>query len=615
MREMLKLYKLYNEAYYTGAPIESDSVFDKLKKDIYSHKDFALFKDEISKIDIVGAAVPDTSSLPYKHIIRMFSLDNVFSIEELGVWVDKTAKDAKYLVELKYDGISIDLDYRDGLFYKAITRGDGKIGLDVSDTLRGLVPKRISESGDYNIHAEVIITFKEFEKANVLRLKAKVTPYISPRNAAAGEVMHNTGYAKLTVLPFVMFKDGVRVPHKDFIALRKHPTLKTKTPYHIANGKEEVLNYLEEVYYNKYNTIPVDGLVIKLLDNDLIDKLGYTSKFPRSSIALKFEAQDATTKLVDVIWQVGSTGNVTPVGLIEPVTLDNAVISRVTLNNLNFVLTLGLGYNDKVNIIRSGGVIPKLTGVLKKGNPVIPVVIPSKCPSCSKPTSVNGPILKCSNTDCKGLTIGKLNRFVSRDYANVKGVSRELITKLYSKGVDTLPKLVSIDREILLTIDGLGDKSIDKILSAFKKLRGLPLDRFMSSLGIDGLGKTTSRLIAERIDSIDDLCSLDLVSINGIGYLTGSSILINYIARRKEINELEKILNPKPLSITEDKPSVCFTGTFKMSRGDLKALYEEKGYMTTDRVNKDLNLLVCGKDASSKLEKAKKLDINITYLF
>ena len=592
----IELYLEYSDGYYNNNTIVSDSTFDALKRKIESKRDE--YPTLVGRIDVVGS----TSELhSLKHTVRMYSLDNLFNIAELRVWMSKYPL-ARYSLEYKYDGASLDVGYKDGKVQYAISRGDGSIGMEVTDHVMHAVPVQIDPSIT-TLHGEVYISFKEFTRANDRRVADGEAPYLSPRNAASAEMMRGKGYAKLTFTPYAMFSSQGRLPAD----LYRH----FKTPYSLVGDMDTILTQAEKLYNSPTTSIPVDGLVIKIVDDELIDKLGHNNKYPKWAIALKFPELDKETILEDVVWQVGHTGNITPVGILNPVKLHDCTVSRVTLNNMQYVLDIKLGYKDTVLIIRSGGVIPKLTGVLRKATPHIPIIIPSKCPSCNSPTSIEGPMLKCNNLECRDRVISKLSRCVSRDHYDIKGVSTKTITSLYHQGVTSIADLMQIDITLLSKVDGMGDRSISNILLSISKVRNLEMNRFLSGLGIEGLGKTNSRILAEHIDNIDDIGVSMLSRLFGI--VTAAKIQLGYFHNLNEIHKLDALL--KPISIQkDDRPLVCFTGKFNTSRKELEEIYIDKGYRVTDKLNKSVQLLVVGDKPSSKLDKAKKYKIPITYL-
>jgi len=598
---MVERYLELSEGYYNGDTIASDKEFDDLKNNIYSYSDIEEFKSIIARIDIVGAT-PKLPVIP--HANRMYSLDNVFSLKELQGWIDKHPKETKYSLEWKYDGASLEVVYIKGGIKSAISRGDGKVGVDVFDNVFNILPKKIGDD-DISIHGELIISFKEFIIANSLRVKRGERPFLSPRNAASAEMMHGNGQVKLRFVPYTLFKGQERVSTEVLDKMFPNKAI----PYSKVLDKINLMKEAEKLYSVPNTHIPTDGLVIKIVDEDLVEELGFTSKFPKFAIALKFPETDVTTTLLDVAWQVGHTGVITPVGILEPVEMSDCTVSRVTLNNVKFVLTAKLGYKSKVMIIRSGGVIPKLTGVLSKPGDHLPIVIPSKCPSCNKHVTIVSTDLVCKNTECPDRVKSRLARFVSRDYADVKGVGEELVSKLYDAGIRNLVDLVTVDKALLSGIAGLKEQSITNILDAFKNIKALPMDKFLASLGVEGLGRTTSKSIALVINGVEDILTTDISSIDGIGLITNTQILTGIKSKLEEFRELEKIL--KPTSVSANANTVCFTGKFKTPRKELEKTYRSEGYSVVSSVTKGLTLLVAGEKPSSKLGKAKKLGINI----
>ena len=606
-KELINLvedYHRYSKAYYEDKELISDVEFDKLEKEILSYKEE--YPNIVRRVEIVGSI---TNGLPFKHKIRMYSLDKVHSLENLLKWMKGFPNTTEFSLELKYDGISIDLSYNNGRIDKAITRGDGLIGTDILDNIIEVVPDKV-KSKYKNIHGELIMRNIDFTLANTKRVLNNKELYKNPRNAVNAEAIHGAGFGNLTFIPYNFYnEDGKLLNPKKFNKYRIPNTVST------TGTCKELFKELKELYKNKPTNIPIDGLVIKILDKDLIEELGFTNKFPRFALALKYPADEDMTILKDVVWQVGYTGTITPVGIIEPVDLEGALVSRVTLNNLNFVLEKELAYNSKVKIIRSGSVIPKLVGVehIDEGERI---TIPSMCPECQSPTKVQGPNLFCNNVNCRGRVVSLLTRFVSRDHADIKDVSRKLIEKIYDKGVNDIYGLITVRREMLEDIEGLKDKSINNILNAIDAIKGLPMDKFLSSLGIKGLGKTNSKTIAESMGELEDIFKLDITNQKGIGLSTSIDISTGLIINHSSIKALGKELNPTIVERETLDKTVCITGKdIDRSRNELIDFYKKDGYRSVKSVSKNLDLLVFGDEGSeSKRKKALELDIDVIYL-
>jgi len=615
----------WNHYYYNlNKPIVTDEEYDSLLKEIKlfekEHPDLISEDSPTNKVGVVAKS----SFTKHKHLTKMYSLDNVFNKDELRVWLNNFTnfKNISFYIDPKLDGLSLNLIYNNGILERALTRGDGEIGEDV--TLNALqvngVNKTIPFKGKIEIRGEVIITIKDFE--NLLKTGLN---FSNPRNTASGSLRQldyritkkrnlrfiawGVGYSDIN---FNTHKEIMDYLNKLNFKVSKHNVVK-------LTNIDETVDLIEDIYKDFNNicnvNIPADGVVIKINELVLQNKLGFTSKYPKFAIAYKFPYLEKTTIVEDVIFQIGRTGRITPVAILKPVSIDGVTVSRVTLHNYNEIKRLDLKIGDEVFILRSGGVIPKITKVNKSKrtiNNTKDIILPTECPVCGKPLFIDN-IVKCQNLKCPSKVKFSILHFVSKDGLNIEGISEKIIEKLLDNNLITNPlDLFKLTKEDLLTLEGFSTKKSNSLIEAIEQAKNTECWRFVNSLGIEGLGKVTSKLLCKELGV--DFYKADketLLRIKGVGTELVNSI-INFVNNNLDfIEQLKNILNIK--TDLSDRPLVAITGKFDIPRKIIEIKLRNKGFDLTNTINKDTSYLLVGDKPGSKLDKAKKLNIKLIY--
>lgn len=615
----------YAHAYYTkNISLVDDAVYDKLYHEL---RELELQYPKYKRLDSPTNRVGDKTSSLFQPVTReqaMLSLDNLFfkgDYSGLDTWLntitDKLGSLPEFLLEPKYDGLAISLEYKDGILFRASTRGDGKVGEDVTDNVRKLVknlPTEISDKQVTEVRGELIITDTDFTMINSLR----DTPFTNPRNGASGSIRSKTletNVKHLTFMPYeVIGKPTTKLSDRfdNVVSLMNKPV--------IATSRQDIIQYYENIVNNR-NTLgfPVDGIVIKVNDSSLHDSLGYTSKSPNWAIAFKLPAMAATSVVLDIQWQTGRTGLITPVAVIEPVNVAGVTVSNVTLHNFSEMRRLNIAVEDTVEIIRSGDVIPKITQVLVKGKQL--PTYPKSCPSCGSPAVFVGiptdlyTQLSCSNKrNCSGVLLRKLEYAVSRPCLDIDGLSTQRLSTLIEKGL--LKQTSDIYK---LTIDDLsvfGDTMAEKLYANIQASRRIEFNKFITTLALPNVGTGTANRLVEEYTDLDDLLTTTvdrLMKVDTIGAET-APLIVHYMNLKSNLNgirELAKemiITYPSKLSIKLKDKSFVITGTFSIKREEIKKLILAHSGTVSSNVSANTDYVIAGDNAGSKLSKAVVLN-------
>lgn len=639
----------HNHKYYVeNNPVISDREFDlKMRELMDLEKEFPEFEDPDSPSKRVGSDLNKEFD-QVSHKYPMLSLGNTYSQEELQDFHNRVLKqvstDFEYTCELKYDGTAIGLTYKNGKLFRAVTRGDGTMGDDVTQNVRTIRSIPLKLKGDYpdefEIRGEIFLPLKGFEWLNAEKENAGEPPFANPRNAAAGslKLQNSSLVAKRPLDAYLYYMLSEQLPTQShYENLMKARAWGLKISPHTKKCKtiKEVFKFIKH-WETARHELPfeIDGAVIKVDDINLQKQLGFTAKSPRWAIAYKFKAEEAKTRLISVDYQVGRTGAVTPVANLEPVQLAGTTVKRASLHNADIISGLGLYLNDLVTVEKGGEIIPKITGVVieERSDDSAPVEFIKNCPECGTPLMrIEGEAAHyCPNTaSCPPQIKGKLEHFISRRAMNIDGLGTETINLLYSKGlVTTLPDLYRIKASQLITLERLGDKSARNIVSSIRKSLEVPWPRVLFALGIRFVGETVAKKLARTFASIDQLANAseeELISVDEIGKKIAGSILafFNSEANREMIEELksfglqltgieEQVSSESASNLLEGK-TIVISGKFtKYSRDQLKEMIEAHGGKNTGSVTRNTDYLVAGENMGpSKLEKAEKQGINI----
>jgi DNA ligase (NAD+) len=543
--------------------------------------------------------------------------------------VDFTYTD--FICEPKFDGASLNLIYEHGKLKQAITRGDGKIGEDVTNNAKTInsIPLSIDYEGLIEIRGEVVIKKADFDTINEQRLANGEALFANPRNAAAGSLRQLdssiTAQRKLFFQPWGVGKHSLEIDMgfdlssevMEFVydlGFVQPPIIK------VCSSIEEIESIYKEIIA-KRDTIEMglDGMVIKIDNLDFQDELGYTVKYPKWSCAYKFPAVEKTTKLNNIILQVGRTGVITPVAIVEPTLIDGSTVSRATLHNFDEIERLDLRIGDEVILIKSGDIIPKITKVFTERRDGTEKIInhPTLCPTCKSELLDEGILIKCQNLDCPDRVVNSIIYFASKNCMNIDGLGNKIVELLVKEEkIKDILDLYSLKYEDLVGLESFKDKKINNLLEAIKNTKGVELHRLINALGIEHIGEVASKLIVEKFGAdILDVEFDSMIEIEGFGDQMVNSYL-EFIRVNKELMEkLINIIEPIVIEKAEVKENlfkdktVVLTGTMSKGRNEIKELFVSLGAKVSSSVSKKTDYLIYGEDAGSKYDKAVSLGV------
>jgi len=632
-KEKVKKIIQWAKAYYVeDDPIATDEEYDQLNREIIEfEKNNPEFIDPKSPTQRVGGVVLEGFEKA-KHLSRMWSQEDIFNTSELEDWIKRASKvvdrdSMQFVCEPKFDGASLNIIYENGVLKQAITRGDGEVGEDVTNNVKTIqtVPLHIDYDGLIEIRGEVVIRKSDFEEINLERLKNNEPTFANPRNAAAGSLRQLdssiTAKRKLFFNPWGVGVNSLELQTSSEVMNFIYSLGFVKPPIQqLCFTVEEI----EKVYHHiikERDAIPMglDGMVIKIDNLEAQSDLGYTVKFPRWSCAYKFPAVEKTTRVLDIILQVGRTGAITPVASVEPTLIDGSTVSRATLHNFDEIKRLNLMLGDEVIIIKSGDIIPKITKVFtdrRKGNEK-EIKIPNHCPKCESELLVEDILIKCQNLDCPSRRVNSIIYFASKNCMNIDGLGNKIVELLVEKEkIKDVLDLYSLKYEDLEGLESFKEKKINNLLNAIESTKGTPLYRVINALGIEHIGEVASKQVAlEFGEKILDVTFEDLESLDGFGEQMANSLLEFIRVNRTVMEKLFEIIDP----LIEEKKevvqnpfkdkTVVLTGTMSRSRGVIKKELEELGAKVAGSVSKKTDYLIYGEDAGSKYDKAIELGV------
>ena len=627
----------YNLLYYELAnPSISDYEYDQLARQL-KELEALVEADERgeSPLDKVGSDLrPGAETIP--HLQRMYSLDNSYSTEELEQWCVKLASELGFFptltAELKIDGFSINLHYENGELRHATTRGDGITGEVVTPNILTLtsIPKSISHLSPIEILGEIYIPVADFLKLNEERQANEEKAFANPRNAAAGSIkLKNPEEAKKRHLNAIFYSVG----HSPDLPLQKQSELlawlaeqgfPTSGQFRVCASYNEVREFCDH-WENERYSLPyeIDGVVVKVDDLALQKRLGFTAKSPKWAVAFKFKPEEKETRLLEVQYQVGRTGAVTPVAILEPVYISGSTVSRATLHNEDEIKRLDLHLNDTVRIIKSGEIIPKiLTAIPAKREPnAVPVGFPANCPVCSSQLERDeeGAISYCPNASCPAQLQRRIEHFASRDAMDISGLGTSLIARLLEQNmIAGLADIYRLDYEALAQLDRFGEKSAENLRNSIEASKARNFDRVLFALGIRYVGSVTARHLAEYFGTVDELLIAGEETLAQVPEV-GSKIALSlkaWFGNPLNLKLVEK-LRAQGLRFSYElrRESETLTGkTFLLTgslenydRKTMEELIRSHGGRIVSGVSTSLNYLVVGAKPGSKLAKAQKL--------
>ena len=570
----------------------------------------------------------------HKHEVPLYSLNKVRDYEDLDKWINDMKKatgneNLSFSVEYKYDGLKVVIEYQNGRYKQATTRGNGTIGEDVTAQVKTIksVPLTIPFKGKLLVAGECMMTNSSFEEYN----KTAEIPLKNPRNGVSGAVRNldpkETEKRKLDFFCYdILLCDETFKTQTEMNNFIKTQGFKTDSYFKIVNTLNEAKAQIEAVDKIKDNLdTMIDGMVIKVNDCTVRDDIGYTNKFPKWAMAWKFKAVELSTILLDVAWQVGRTGKITPIALLEPIELSGATVSRATLNNTQDIERKQISINSRVFVRRSNEVIPEVMGLAERNENARDIIAPINCPSCGAELTRVGPNLFCTNhKGCFEQIIDRLSHFVSRDAFNIEGLSEKTIKVLNEKfGLAYPYELFELKAEQLVGLEGFKDKKINNIIESIEKSKQIDWSNFIFALGIMNIGKKSAFVLSKKFKDLEELKNADietLTNIEDIGEIVASSI-VEYFNDDDNINNIQKLFN---LGVTIIKPdettqnsaftnkTVVLTGSLvNFTRPDLTKILLSMGANVTSSVSKKTDIVIVGTDAGSKLDKAKELNIRI----
>ena len=635
MKELVAILNRASYAYYVmDDPMMSDMQYDRLYDELkLMEKDTGIVLPDSPTIR-VGDTPLDTFE-QHKHITPLWSMDKVQSLAELDSWVQRTEKLAEkenlqYYLEYKFDGLTLNLTYHDGNLIQAATRGNGITGeaiLPQAKTIHS-VPKTIPYKGLLEVQGECIMRLSTLEKYN----KSAKEPLKNARNAAAGALRNlDPAVTASRHLDAFFYQIGtIENPPYDsqpgMLAFLKNNGFQISPYLGCSKGREDLEACIRDIE-NRRNKLDwlIDGVVIKVGDYALREQMGYTEKYPRWAVAYKFKAEEAVTKLIDVTWELGRTGKLTPLAHVEPVDFYGVTVRKATLNNLADIIRKNIAIGCDVWIRRSNDVIPEIMG--RAGNPKDnekEIVKPEVCPSCGTPLIQRGAHLFCMNRlTCRPQAIARLVHFAGREAMDIDGFSEKTAGQLYDHaGVRQPADLYTLTQMDFLMLDGFKEKKAANLFSALEKSKRCELDAFLFSLGIPNVGRKTARDLAQRFGTISALQRTDeasLTAIPDIGETVAASIT-EYFSFPENIQMIERLLaagvEPREIKSSSEGVfsgmSIVVTGTLPtLSRKQAEDLIRLHGGNPAGSVSKKTAFVVVGEDAGSKLAKAQSLGIQI----
>lgn len=631
-KEYLQKVALANEwmrAYYEkDAPLASDEEYDKLIRELRA------FESEneslISKDSPTQKIAPAIQSEFYKiaHSVKMWSMEDVFSEAELRAWA-KRAKcennESAFFIEPKFDGASLNLTYDKGKLISGATRGDGEIGEDITQNVLEIksIPKQIHYDKKIEIRGEVVILKEDFEKINEKRASLGQSLFANPRNAASGSLrqldVSITKERNLMFYPWGVGENSLSFhTHSEIMDFIRNLGFLKDDFVHICKSLDEVLrSYNELLSIREKKPMMMDGMVVRVNDLAHCAELGYTVKFPKFMAAFKFPALEKTTRLLNVNLQVGRSGVVTPVAVLEAVEIDGVTVRNATLHNFDEIARLDVKIGDEVSVIRSGDVIPKITKVYtnRRTGSEKSIERPAVCPVCSSELLDEGVFIKCQNLSCEARLVSSIIYFVSKKCLNIDGLGESIVQFLFKKErIKSIEDIFSLKYDDFVGLEGFKDKKITNILNAIENAKKTNLHRFINALGIEHIGEVAAKKIASSFGR--QWCEkneADFLALDGFGEEMAKSLSeflrVNYgrIKHFYQILEFQSEIRHKESSISGK--SFVITGTLSRPRDEFVTIIENLGAKASSSVSAKTHFVLYGQNAGSKLEKARTLGL------
>ncbi|MFI5093350.1 MAG: NAD-dependent DNA ligase LigA [Candidatus Acidiferrum sp.] len=646
LREKLRYHEY--RYYVLDDPEISDAAYDKLMQRLQQLE--AAYPDlatpDSPTVRVGGA--PREGFQTVRHARPMLSLDNAFSYDALRDW-DRRVREGsgreriEYIAEHKFDGLSISLQYEDGMLARGVTRGDGMTGEDVTPNVKTIrsIPLRVEAAAlkkaklpaSFEVRGETMMTRKAFEALNRQQEETGGKIFVNPRNSAAGAVRvldpSITAERRLDFFAYYLFVDG-KVPfpkHSDSLMALKQLHFRASDDWKLCDGIDQVLAYCDSWDAKREKlAYDIDGVVIKVNSVAIQNELGFTARAPRWAIAYKYPARQETTVVNDIIVQVGRTGALTPVAVLEPVQVGGVTVSRSTLHNMDEVERLGLQIGDTVLIERAGEVIPHVLKVVKEGKNRKPFRMPKHCPECGSAIhkSEDEVAYRCVNAACPAKRKESLLHYASRHAMNIDGLGEKIVDQLVDKGlVKDVADLYALKEDDVAALERMAEKSAQNLLEEIEGSKKNSLARLIYALGIRFVGERTGQLLAEHFSSLEELSAAEeeqLVAVNEVGPKVAAAIseFFSEPANRQLIKKLHKAgVHPtaEKREVKSQKlagKSFVFTGGLaNRSREEAGELVQQNGGKVSGSVSKKTDFVVVGTDPGSKYDKAKELGVPI----
>ena len=639
----------HNYNYYVlNAPVISDREFDRMMEELQQlEKEYPQYSDPNSPTQRVGNDI-NKAFTQVKHKYPMLSLGNTYTIDEVASFYDRVRsglnEDFRIVGELKYDGTSISLTYRHGKLLRAVTRGDGVQGDDVTENVKTIrsIPLQLRGTGypdEFEIRGEILMPWTVFEQLNAEREREEETLFANPRNAASGtlKLQNSAIVASRNLDAYLYYLLGEDLPsddHYENLQIARSWGFKISDAMQVCHSLEEMKAFIDYWDVNRKNLpVATDGIVFKVASLRQQKNLGYTAKSPRWAMAYKFQAEQALTRLNSVSYQVGRTGTVTPVANLDPVQLSGTVVKRASLHNDDIIQSLDLHIGDMVFVEKGGEIIPKITGVDFDARGLLigeKVTFIKQCPECGTPlVRYEGEAAHyCPNEmGCPPQIKGRIEHYISRRAMDIDGLGPETIDLFYRLGmVRTVADLYSLNESEIASLERLGEKSARNIIEAVDRSLQVPFERVLFALGIRFVGETVAKKLANSFVSIEALESAtldDLVGVDEIGPRIAQSVRAyfeneqnrNLIKRLKEAGVQMRISEDRLSGFTDklDGATIVISGTFTHhSRDEYRQMIEQHGGKNTGSVSAKTTYLLAGENMGpAKLEKARKLGIKI----
>ena len=626
------LNKWAYEYYVLDNPTVSDKEYDALYDELRAleAQSGEVYADSPTKR--VGGE-PIKGFEKHEHLARLFSLDKSVTEAEIDAFITRVEKAAngrkvRYSVEYKFDGLTVCLTYDKGEFIRATTRGNGVVGEDVTAQVLTIpsFPLKIAYQGTLEVRGEAVIRLSVLEKYNQMASE----PLKNARNAVAGAIRNLDPKITRSRKPDIYFYDinytstGENFSQTDAHEFLKKQGFKVFPYFRVCETGEDVKNALREIEVERRNIdVLTDGAVIKVDDAPLREEMGATDKFPRWAMAYKFEAEEVTTIVKDVVWQVGRTGKLTPLAVLEPVELGGATVSRATLNNYGDITRKDVKLYSRVLVRRSNEVIPEILGTTEHYENSTVIEKPTVCPACHSALKEVGAHLFCPNAECLPRVVAKLDHYASKNAMNIDGFSESTAQVLVEKkNVKTFADLYRLTYDDLSDLEGFKEKKIGNLLGEIEKSKTPTLDAFLFAIGVDGVGRVAAKDLAARFKSVENLQNAtvdELMAMDNIGEITANDIAAFFkdennlvqLAALKEVGVMP-VWNETTMEGVFSGQSVVLTGSLEhFKRSEAQKIIESQGGVCQSSVTAKTTLVIAGAEAGSKLAKAQKLGIKI----